>query len=220
MAKTLSEALASAGIATASFDAIKKKDPQSLKQYGVKGMHWGVTRDRKTGRATITSPGGNSKDIKFNPRKVSVAPSASGKGYTVEGNKREVKKTLAEIERVSVGLRRMDNMSPDFQKAYVARTKHPSELDNNDMRALIDRMRLEQDYSRLLAQQVSLVPKPPPSKIAAGRKFTTDMLKEIGKQEVKRVTRAVVQQNVNKVAKKRGIDLGEKKKKKGDNKDD
>lgn len=184
----------------------------TLAHYGVKGMHWGVRRDRTTA-VSITSPKtGEKATVKFNPKKVSVNPVTR---KVTGSSKRAVKATQSEVDRATLLLKRKESMSDDFRSAFQARQKHPSELNNNEMRALVERMDLEARYGQALARQVSLVPKPPPSKIQQAGKFTTSLLKEIARDEVKRVAKGAVKQTVNKEAKKRGLNLdgGGKKKK-------
>jgi hypothetical protein len=183
-----------------------------LKHYGVRGMRWGIRRSDTSASVNITSPKtGDKVPVKFDSRKVSVNPVTR----TVTGsNKRAVKAAQAEVDRATLLLKRKETMSDDFRMAFAARQKHPSELNNTEMRALVERLDLEQRYGQALARQITLVPKPPPTKIQQSRKFAGNLLKDIAQNEVKRVAKGVVQQTVNKEAKKRGLQLGGEGKKK------
>lgn len=62
--------------------------------------------------------------------------------------------------------------SSDHVEAVALKKKRPSELSNAELRRLNDRMNLEQNYARLMANN--------PSKFSKGAKITQDILKTAG----------------------------------------
>lgn len=184
-----------------------------LAHYGVPGMKWGIRNDKRSSSVTITSPSTGEKASVKVPKGASVNPVTRQVTGT---NKRAVKAAQAEVDKATLLLKRKEGMSGDFRQAYEARQKHPSELSNQELQALVTRLDLEGRYGQALARQVSLVPKPPPSKVQQGAKFAKEIVKDIAREETKRVAKGAVRQVVNKEAKKRGLELdgGKKKDKK------
>lgn len=113
-----------------------------LAHHGIKGMKWGVRRDRG---------------------KAAVAKSAP---------------TLSE------------HASEDFKAAIAARSKPASHLSNKEMQDLINRMNLEQQYTRLLSTPPPAVAKAPPTRKQKTAKFVTNLLVDVGKEQLTRVARA------------------------------
>jgi len=126
----------------------------ALKHYGVKGMKWGVRKDKKkTGRAqtssnrtgsttktgALTKASGSVSDlIKKAKEKASVKVQDRQAKKKVEKEKVE-SKTLTEAAK-----KQSKNSSNTINKKY-------SKLSNDDLRALNERMRLEKEYDELRA---------------------------------------------------------------------
>jgi ribosomal protein S18 acetylase RimI-like enzyme len=108
-----------------------------LIHHGIKGMHWGVRRDRSS-KVTVTHTPG--KRIK-----------------TTGGHERP-----AHID-AKVAAR----------SKQVAKSSTTDALSNKELKALVERMNLEQQYSRLSAS-----PK------GEGRKFVENQIKQVGQQHV------------------------------------
>lgn len=81
-------------------------------------------------------------------------------------------------------------LSEDHVKAAVARSKHPSELNNDELKGLIDRMNLEQQYSKLVAKPSAPIPVKNQSSLTKGRKFVTSLLTDIARSQAQRVARS------------------------------
>ena len=117
----------------------------SLEHYGVKGMKWGVRKDR--------SSGSNSS------RKLTVSPSRLG-GLKVSGD----------ATRKPHG----DAISAAKAKA-IANKSSVSALSNKELKDLVNRMRLESQYSELKAKDKK-----------SGQKFVEDWIK-FAKSDVGRI---------------------------------
>lgn len=108
------------------------ENQNDIRHYGVKGMHWGVRKDRHpTAVVTKTRPG---KRVKATGGK--YQPASSDAIKTAEYRQKAKKST-------------------------------PSSLSNAELQALVQRMNLEQQYSRLASQD---------SKLRKGNEFTKQIL--------------------------------------------
>lgn len=149
---------------------------RQLTHYGVKGMHWGVVRDRvresadrlQGGPAVKTKQGG------------STVTARNGKVKQVELSKTTKSKNSA---------------SEDAAKAAVlrtrAKTKSTDSLSNKELQALVTRMNLEQQYTRLAVPQKTGV-----------SKFVSDFINTQGKQEANKFLQQQLAQQVANALKK------------------
>ena len=159
-----------------------------LAHYGVKGMRWGQTKKKSTSSssASETSP-------KDPPKRTQTT--LSGK-MPKDKNGRIPK---------GQGPRLVDSTSSsETAKATVkVAPKKRTELSDEELRSRINRINMEQQYSKLTA--------PAPSKSAVGRKIVTDILLDVGKQQAKVVLNGIATKELA----KRGI-VAPKKKKAGE----
>lgn len=193
-------------------------DTNELFHYGVKGMKWGVRKDRQTDQVTLTSEKtGDQVHVKYDPNRIKVgAMNPDTRGVSVQGRKKDVRKFLEEMGVAQKTLERKEAMSEDARKAMEVKAKPPSQMSNAEMRTLIDRVRLEQDYHRTVVLPTVAAAQRPKGKSAATRKFVGDLVSEIAKEQTKRVAKTVATQQTNKLAKRAGLNLVQDKKKKKD----
>jgi 2'-5' RNA ligase len=164
----------------------------TLTHYGVKGMKWGVRRsaqqryaERQQGRAAVNRALGAKKSgqkreehvERLRTGKANVRDHARSGGLFLEKGKKD--KPVKEV-------------SSDAAKASIAATKAKKQgkqaLSNEEMQALVARMNLEQQLTRLT----------PPSRTKKGAKFVGSLLVNAGKQQAQ----LVVNDQVNKQIKK------------------
>jgi len=93
------------------------------------------------------------------------------------------------------------NTSEDHKKATVALSKPASSLSNQEMQELITRMNLEQQYVRLTSQAPAPVP---PTRTAKAAKFVSNLMLEIGREQVTRVAKGQAALKVEQTLKARG----------------
>jgi hypothetical protein len=74
-----------------------------------------------------------------------------------------------------------ENYSEDYKKKKNLKKKRISEMTNDELRALNDRMQLEKQYKELNKQDVS-----------AGQKFVTKVLTDIGSDVVKSLIKSAI----------------------------
>lgn len=126
-----------------------------VEHYGIPGMKWGVRKDNRSGKSRgssafkkskaksrsiqLTDPNTGQKfDFEYDPRKVTIRQTKTG--TTVEGRKKkEVKKVLEELKNAKKGL-----------PQETIRSK--MDMSNDELRAQIDRLRLERDFQQLAAK--------------------------------------------------------------------
>lgn len=110
--------------------AIFKNDPNAAKQYGVKGMKWGVTTVDKASKTTVIrdNPGRRgAKDVTVSQRK-------AGKYVTTRGGQRQ--RATDEAVKAQAGRQKAKKSTTDA-------------LTNQELKDTIERMRLEQEFSKL-----------------------------------------------------------------------
>jgi 2'-5' RNA ligase len=163
-----------------------------IAHYGVKGMKWGVRRsaqqryaERQQGRAAVNRALGAKKSgqkreehvERLQTGKANIRDHARSGGLFVKKTKKD--KPVKEV-------------SSDAAKASTAATKAKKQgkqaLSNEEMQALVTRMNLEQQLTRLT----------PPSRTQKGAKFVGNLLVNAGKQQAQ----LVVNDQVNKQIKK------------------
>lgn len=117
-------------------------DNDELYHYGVKGQKWGIRRTpeqlghvKKAASSAGKAVGSAAKSVGTAAKKVA---SAAGQAYSSRKQKKEVVKS---------------------------RKKPLSEMSDSELRATVERLRLEQQYSQLKPQKVSL-----------GKKFVNDVI--------------------------------------------
>lgn len=91
-------------------------------------------------------------------------------------------------------------VSEDHSRAAAALKKHPSSLSNKEMQDLITRMNLEQQYSRVVAP----VHAKPTTRTTKTRKWVQNLLLDVGKTEVSRVSKAASAMAVERALAKSG----------------
>lgn len=105
-------------------------DPASLEHSGVKGMKWGVRKSDSASTPTLL----REKKAFRNSSDVTVTQKKSGTYVTTKGGKRQ-------------------KASDDAVKAHAGRQKAKSSttdsLTNNELKAVVERMRLEQEFAKL-----------------------------------------------------------------------
>lgn len=123
-----------------------------LAHYGVPGMKWGVRKDR--------SSSDSSKSDDKKKRKEIVVKQKPGKRAKAKGGEKET-------------------ASDDAIKAAVARRRAKistvDALSNQELQHLVNRMNLEQQYSKLASQTQTR---------SVGRKFVTETIRDVGKSQV------------------------------------
>lgn len=137
-----------------------------LEHYGVKGMKWGVRRDR----SSRSSSGGGKREFK----RISPKPS----------EKRSFKRTSPEP---SADKREFTRIS-----AKVGKGSNTSALSNDELRKVNERMRLEQEYSRLSGSV----------QVSAGKAWVTKTAKEVGQNQIKRAANDLAGKKVEELIKK------------------
>jgi len=161
-----------------------------LRHYGVKGMRWGVRRDRRTGEVVVTSARTGNKTIaKYDPKKLKVEEGSEG-NVRVSGDRKAVREFRKEHERATKELDKMDSVSTEYKKLVVAKSKPTAALTNAELREAAERLELEQRYKSALQKSL------PPKQLTGGdkaKKFVTDLLVDIGNNEVRRLAKGAAQ---------------------------
>lgn len=122
-----------------------------LEHFGVKGMHWGVRKRQPVTSTTVSSRGGKIKKVQLSDR-VNTQRS----------------KPSADATRTAVA------------KAIVK--KHSTDsLSNEELKALNNRMQLENQYKTLKAQQIT-----------TGSKFVDNFLKQQGQQAAQQASKEAI----------------------------
>jgi hypothetical protein len=143
-----------------------------LENFGIKGMRWGVRRSR-----------GADGRVSSGPEPVTLKTNQYGQVKKATGGKR---------------FPASDDAKQAITLARAAKSSGTQALSNDELRTVVNRMQLEQQYSQLTTKQRS-----------AGKAFAAEILKDVGKEETKRVAKYAVAQKVNSTL---GIKTGKEKK--------
>lgn len=104
-----------------------------IEHYGVKGMKWGVTTVDRASTVTLT----REKKALLNSKDVTVTQRRAGTYVKTKGGKRQ-------------------KASDDAVKAHAGRQKAKKSttdaLTNDELKAVVERLRLEQEYAKLDAK--------------------------------------------------------------------
>lgn len=137
---------------------MKTTTDEFIAHFGVKGMKWGVRRDRPDNvEVSITERPGRKK-----------LKTSGGDGRSASDDAK-----TAAVSR------------------QIARRNSTDALSTKELQELVNRMNLEQQYSRLAAGTVS-----------PGRKFVADLLLNVGKQQATRVANEQATVYVNEAVKR------------------
>lgn len=141
-----------------------------LSHYGVKGMKWGVRRDRAVKKAAAEG-----KPLAF--KRVTPAPGTSKRAKRKAANKLDPSEDKKAFIRVS---------------NKVGTKGNTKALSNNDLKLLNERLRLEQEYTRLSGEGGS----------SRGRKLAVDILSNTGQKQLKRVANQAAANQIDELIKK------------------
>lgn len=114
--------------------------------------------------------------------------------YGIKGMKWGIRRANPSAGGTSAAAKSERVVSEDYARYRSSLSKHPSELSNNDMQALISRMNLEKTYAQLTAK-----PAPPPGKIAQLTNFVKDSALSVGRSQTDRILKefgSVAMENV------------------------
>ena len=76
--------------------------------------------------------------------------------------------------------KKKESFSEDYQKKATLKKKKINQMSNSELKTLNERLQLERQYKDLTSKDVS-----------AGRKFVTDIMKDLGKESLKTAIKAV-----------------------------
>lgn len=128
-----------------------------LEHFGVKGMHWGVRKREPVTSTTVSSKGGKIKKVQLS-------------------------------DRVHTQRSKPSTDATRFAVAKAVVKKHSTDsLSNEELKSLVTRMQLEQQYSNLSTQQQN-----------AGHKFVNQLLGNAAKQQANQVVNQAAAQAVKK----------------------
>lgn len=145
-----------------------------LQHFGVKGMKWGVRRDRSSGVRTLRT--GEHVTVGIRTRGL-----GTGK-VVVQRTKSSKLKTHPDKAAVQKSAKKVKRGNTDA-------------LSNDELQKVVRRMNLERQFKDISSKEKRTVP---------GAKFVGDVLLNIGKQQATRLGNQVVEQQLNSLLKKAG----------------
>lgn len=153
-----------------------------VEHFGVKGMKWGVRKNRST-VDLVSDKTGARTTIKYDPTKAKVTQGPDGRPSIV-GSKSEVRKIQKQIDR---------HPSDDAARAAMAARKAKRggthSLSNKELQDLVTRMNLEKQFNSLR----------PPSTGQKAAKFIGEIVVQVGKQQVTKLANDALSKEVAKM---------------------
>lgn len=187
-----------------------------LYHHGTKGMKWGIRRyQNKDGSLTPAGVKRYNREVqKLKDREASIKAREKARTYQAKLDKK--KSELDEREAALKGKPTSKNMSKPATTNKQGPSKSIKDMSDAELRAIVNRMQLEQQYRSLAPQQVS-----------KGKKFVDSVLNNVIAPAAKEVGKNVAKSLLTKAANDMfDVDLGgnkgkqDKKKDKKDEDDD
>lgn len=169
-----------------------------LLHHGVKGMHWGVRKDR-TASLTVRHPDtAEVHTIHFNPKRVRVETNEKGE-KTLSGDRKEVEhiqRSAAKALAKKPGKAKMVSQAPIIKKhateSATAYAQSHKQMSDEELRTRLNRLKMETEYAKLTAPPESTGSK---VKKAAG-KAVGNAASTVAQQTLTKVGSAAVEQLV------------------------
>lgn len=154
-----------------------------LEHYGVKGMRWGVRKDRKKSSDKKTSATGSVGDSV----KKAISNTSSSVKSVVKKRKEKRAAAVAEAER-------QEELQKPLSDALKKHKKNSSNtinekyknLTNDDLRALNERMRLEKEYDELAASRAKQNRTTAEKMANWATETTTSVASDLAKQQIRK----------------------------------
>ena len=213
MGKSIAETIAE--LSHEDFQTLVDSIPEDeLEHYGVLGMRWGVRKDRRTGKRQ-GKPVKGTEAAKHGTPSVSPAEkpkprkSASPDGETTipARNNGRVTVALSQKQKSKLGSESLDieDLSIPQLKSVAERMRLESEISKmldgptktEAMQAVVNRIKLEQEYARLTAA--------PPSRKQRVLKKTAAILASVAETQTKNVLNAVAKSKIDKFMVQNGM---------------
>ncbi|TKW75919.1 MAG: hypothetical protein DI610_01690 [Staphylococcus hominis] len=171
-----------------TFDATSSDD--ILEHYGVKGMKWGVRKDRKkSGSKSSSSKSGGKSGGKSTASEVkdAVSKAVSKTKQVVQKQKDKLRyKAKADAKRKESAKALNEAMEKHKKKSNNTINRKYKDLSNDDLRALNERMRLEKEYDDLKSQR-SIQNRSTSEKLAKWAADTTkSVASDLAKQQMRK----------------------------------
>lgn len=226
MGKSIAETIAE--LSHEDFQTLVDSIPDDeLEHWGVLGMRWGVRKDRRTGKRQ-GKPVKGTEAAKHDTPSVSPAEkpkprkSASPDGETSipSGNNRRVTVALTQKQKSKLGSEGLDidDLSVPQLKSVAERMRLEAEISKmldgptktEAMQAVVNRIKLEQEYARLTAA--------PPTRKQLVIKKTAAILASVAETQTKNVLNAVAKSKIDKFLVQNGMKPTQNQEKKKDEK--
>jgi hypothetical protein len=154
------------------YGVLTSDEATTLEHHGVKGMHWGIRKDR-TASLTIRHPStGELHTIHYNPKRLRVETNEKGE-KTLSGDRKEVEhvqRSAANALAKKPGkAKRVEAvpLHPERKASTLAESKN--KMSDEELRQRLNRLKMEQEYAKLTA--------PPES---TGKKIKKGATKAVG----------------------------------------
>lgn len=167
---------------------LEANEHDELYHHGIKGMRWGVRRNRSSSGTSGSS----------NPHAVvSTSSSSSSGGHSTKKNTTSTVKVTKKTKGASV--KQYSTEKPKSKRqikkeaaaaAEKARKDELSRMSDKELRARINRLQMEKQYEQLTAT---------PKQTNAGSKFVKDVLVNAGKQTLTNYTAKYMTKGVDKL---------------------